>query len=257
LNQRVDLETPFIDRALWAENNGAPLPLEKCEVIYGGLDLSETRDLTALVLVGVDKEGQHHVHPFCWLPYQDLKQKSIEDSTPYDVWASNGLLLTTPGRSIDYDYVASYMYDLYRKHGEKIQKIAFDRALMKHFRPALFRAGFTGVWTGGDEQDADTSVMKDFGQGFLSMAPATRNIENLLLRGKISHGNHPVLTMCMANARVEMDPAGNRKLTKKKSRGRIDAAVSLVMACAMATEYAESLNNKKKSYLETEDLLVF
>ena len=54
------------------------------------------------------------------------------------------------------------------------------------------------------------------------------------------HGNHPVLTMCAQNAVIERDPAGNRKLTKKKSRGRIDGLVALVMArCVAATEALE------------------
>ena len=48
------------------------------------------------------------------------------------------------------------------------------------------------------------------------------------------HGNHPVLTMCMANATVERDAAGNRKLSKKRSSGRIDGAVALAMAIAAA-----------------------
>jgi phage terminase large subunit-like protein len=36
--------------------------------------------------------------------------------------------------------------------------------------------------------------------------------------------------MCMANAIVERDAAGNRKLSKTGSSGRIDGAVALVMA---------------------------
>ena len=49
------------------------------------------------------------------------------------------------------------------------------------------------------------------------------------------HGNHPVLTMCAANAVVHQDPAGNRKLDKAKSRGRIDGLVALTMARGVAS----------------------
>jgi len=41
---------------------------------------------------------------------------------------------------------------------------------------------------------------------------------------------NPVLTMCAANAIVVKDQAGNRKLDKVKSTGRIDGMVALAMA---------------------------
>ena len=51
---------------------------------------------------------------------------------------------------------------------------------------------------------------------------------------QIAHGNNPVLTMCMANARIEKDAAGNRKMNKAKATGRIDGAVALAMAVGMS-----------------------
>ncbi len=40
--------------------------------------------------------------------------------------------------------------------------------------------------------------------------------------------------MCAANAVVQTDPAGNRKLAKHKSSGRIDGMVALAMAVGVA-----------------------
>ena len=40
--------------------------------------------------------------------------------------------------------------------------------------------------------------------------------------------------MCMGNAVANTDAAGNRKLDKAKSRGRIDGAVALAMAIGAA-----------------------
>jgi phage terminase large subunit-like protein len=58
----------------------------------------------------------------------------------------------------------------------------------------------------------------------------------MLLDGEIRHSNHPVLTMCAANAIAKGDEAGNRKLDKKRSTGRIDGLVALTMAVAIAAE---------------------
>jgi len=65
------------------------------------------------------------------------------------------------------------------------------------------------------------------------MAPAIRELEVRLLEKKLRHGNHPVLRMCAANASVLTDDAGNKKFTKRKSTGRIDALVAMAMAVSV------------------------
>ena len=66
------------------------------------------------------------------------------------------------------------------------------------------------------------------------MSPALRDLESLVLERKIRHGDHPVLNMCAANAMITSDPAGNRKLDKKRASGRIDGMTALAMALAAA-----------------------
>ena len=77
--------------------------------------------------------------------------------------------------------------------------------------------------------------MQPFGQGFKDMAPAVDKLERLVVDHKLKHGNNPVLNMCAANAIAERDPAGNRKLNKAKSIGRIDGLVALAMALGVET----------------------
>ena len=117
-------------------------------------------------------------------------------------------------------------------------QIAFDRWNFKHLKPWLAKAGFS---------DEELARFVEFGQGFASMSPALRDLESDLLTKKILHGNHPVMNMCAANAVVQSDPAGNRKLAKNKSSGRIDGMVSLAMAKSVAA--TAEVNN---SYIEGE-----
>jgi phage terminase large subunit-like protein len=81
-----------------------------------------------------------------------------------------------------------------------------------------------------------------FGQGFRDMAPALDKMEEVLMNGSMAHGNNPVLTMCMANCRVEKDAAGNRKLNKAKATGRIDGAVALTMCMGVAASEDAQVN---------------
>jgi phage terminase large subunit-like protein len=108
----------------------------------------------------------------------------------------------------------------------QVTKIAFDRWNYSHLKPWLSKAGFS-------EQLLERTFL-EFGQGTKSMSPALRDLESLVLERKLRHGNHPVLTMCMANATVERNAVGDRKLSKKRSSGRIDGAVALTMAIGAA-----------------------
>lgn len=226
LNRRVAMNQPFISRVIWNDCAGPVEPeTEDCEV-FAGLDLSETSDLTAFVKVyRIDKTW--HVVPTFWLPKEGLAEKSRQDRTPYDVWAREGFLETTPGKSIQYEFVADRLFDEHECH--PFRKVAFDRWNWKHLKPWLQRAGFTD-----EELEGDNAIFEQFGQGFGSMSPALRTLEGLLLNSELRHGGHPVLTMCAANATVQTDPAGNRKLSKSKSHGRIDGMVALAMAVAVA-----------------------
>ena len=228
LNQRVEVSAPFVSKALWQSCGADVQPLDGVEV-FGGLDLSEVNDLTARVYVG-RIDSVWHVHPTFWLPGEGLRERSRADRVPYDTWSSQGHLLTTPGKSIDYDWVAAQIWqDFNRLH---IIKIAFDRWNFRHLRPCLIRAGFT--------EDQVERYFIEFGQGFQSMSPALRDLEGEILNTRVAHGNHPVLTMCAANAVIQSDPAGNRKLSKLKSRGRIDGMVALAMAMSVAITETES-----------------
>lgn len=222
LNQRVEAHNPFVTKSVWMQSGDAPVMSGE---VYCGLDLSETNDLTALVMVA--PRGEYFdVKPYFWLPDDGLEERSRQDRVPYDLWKKEGYLNTTPGASIEYEYVASFIAKLFED--KDVRKVAFDRYNMRHLKPWLIKAGLS------DNFIDDKFV--DFGQGYVSMSPALRNLESLLLNGKIRHGSHPVLNMCAANSVVKRDEAGNRKLDKNKSRGRIDGMVSLTMACSVASE---------------------
>lgn len=213
LNQRVEAVSRFVSRSVW-EANGAPPADLTGRRVYGGLDLSSVNDLTACVLVS--DEGD--VEPHFWLPKVGLAEKSKKDHVPYDVWAKQGFLHTTPGKAIEFEHVADFLRGVFDRCD--VQLFGFDRALMKFLTPWLVKAGFS---------EAELSKFKEFGQGTLSMTPALREMEVRLLNGQLKHGNHPIMNMCAANAIVVGD-SGARKFDKAKARGRIDGMTALANA---------------------------
>ncbi len=222
LNQRIEASSPFVSKSTW-KACGDEVKSLKGVPVYCGLDLSAVNDLTALVLAG-KVGGVWQIHPTFWLPGDGLADKSRKDRVPYDVWCRGGSLLAAPGKSVDYEYVAKHLRGLFKEYD--IRKVAFDRWGFKHLRPWLVEAGFS--------EGEIESRFEEFGQGMQSMSPALRDLEGELLNKRVAHGNHPVLSMCAANAVVQIDAAGNRKLVKNKSSGRIDGMVALAMAMGVA-----------------------
>jgi phage terminase large subunit-like protein len=182
--------------------------------VWAGLDLSARTDLTALCLVGkVNNTWQIKCH--FWTPEKGLLERAKKDRQPYDVWARQGYLHTTPGHTVDYEFLAqditAILSDL------NVQGVAYDRWRIDIFRKELSHIGVE-------------LPLVEYGQGFKDMSGAIDTLEAELLNGRIAHGNDPVLTMCAANAIITKDSAGNRKLDKSKATGRIDGLVAMAMA---------------------------
>jgi phage terminase large subunit-like protein len=238
LNQRVETRSPFVSRLIWKEN-GRPQSAElDGREVFAGLDLSAVSDLTALVaMAAVEGEaGEFDVESRFWLPDEGLEEKSRADRVPYDVWRDAGMLVATPGRTVEYEFVASELWDLAQRCTRL--RVAFDTYNMRFLKPWLQQVGFTDEQIDGQEgvkpEEDDIRVFFPFRQGFVSMGPALRALEALLLGAKLRHGDHPVLTMCAANARTIEDPARNRKFVKSAPTARIDGMVSLAMAASIA-----------------------
>ena len=224
-NQRVEANNPFVTRSVWQDNGAQPEPLEGKRV-WGGLDLASVSDLCALVLVSEDGD----VHPTFWLPADGLEEKSRNDRTPWDLWRDQGHLETTPGRAIEYEYIAQYLRRLFDQCS--VEAIAFDRYNMRFLKPWLESAGFT---------PEELEKFVEFGQGFVSQSPAIRELESRLLSSQLKHGNHPVLELCAKNAVCVDGPTnGTRKFAKQKATGRIDGMVSLAMAVGVMPNTAET-----------------
>jgi phage terminase large subunit-like protein len=153
-----------------------------------------------------------------------LAAKATQDHVPYVDWVEKGYLLTTPGATVSYDYIAKFLFtEIFPKY--RIAKIGFDRWNFTQFKPCLLAAGFT--------ETVIAEKFVEFGQGTASMTPALRQTEELILSQKLQHGGHPLLASCIANAVVDGDDS-NRKLSKKRSTGRIDVAIALVMAVGVS-----------------------
>lgn len=216
LNMWVSSTVAWIPDAIFMKGNEeidlAALEGRDC---YGGLDLSSTGDITALVLMFPprDEDEKYILLPFFWVPEETIPQRVKAASVPYDMWERQGYLLSTEGNVIHYDFIEKFINDLAEKY--HIVEIAVDRWNATQMIQNLEGDGFT---------------MVPFGQGFASMSGPTKDFYRLLMEGQIIHGGHPVLRWMAGNVVVDTDPAGNIKVTKAKSKEKIDGIVAAIMA---------------------------
>lgn len=216
LNMWVSSTVAWIPDAIFMKGNEeidlAALEGRDC---YGGLDLSSTGDITDLVLMFPprDEDEKYILLPFFWVPEETIPQRVKAASVPYDIWERQGYLLSTEGNVIHYDFIEKFINDLAEKY--HIVEIAVDRWNATQMIQNLEGDGFT---------------MVPFGQGFASMSGPTKDFYRLLMEGQIIHGGHPVLRWMAGNVVVDTDPAGNIKVTKAKSKEKIDGIVAAIMA---------------------------
>lgn len=233
LNQRVDAKSPLIPRVEWIACAGNAV-IEHGEPIYMALDLSATTDLCAMVAVSAE-EGDR-VRSWFWKPQEILLVHEKRDRVPYSLWAKQGFINASPGRSVDYGYVARQLQEICNDY--KVVGIAFDRWRIEILLKELYAIGVNVAIEGkdfsrGDNIGEDIVRLVPWGQGFRDMAGAVDGFESSVLDRRFKHDDNPVLTWCVSNAHVISDPAGNRKLDKSKSRFRIDGAVAVAMALGL------------------------
>jgi len=235
LNQRVDATSPFIPRAEWvscrAENREGDQPLiAPGEEIYLGLDLSGKIDLSSLVAVSASRT-EDRLMAWFWKPAANVDEHEKRDRVPYRLWVDQGFIETTPGRAIEYDWVAARLGEIAATY--TIIGLAFDRWRIDDMLAAMRRVGVDGYIEGKDTELSGGIRMVSWGQGYASMTQAVEAIEISVLERRLQHDGNPVLTWNFSNAVVMTDPAGNRKLDKSATRFRIDGTVAATMAVGL------------------------
>ena len=133
---------------------------------------------------------------------------------------SAGQIEGTPGRAIDRAWLAAWIADAIE--GLDVVSIGTDRWGLRDLMAVCDREGISLPFA-------------PVGMGFKDQSPAITAFETVVLQGTLKHGGNPLLRWAVSNAAIDTDPAGNRKLSKQRARGRIDPLVASVVAVGLAT----------------------
>ncbi|TNB46529.1 terminase large subunit [Martelella lutilitoris] len=204
---------PFVDMLVY-DQGAFPVEIDDLEEYpcWLGVDLSSNNDLTAIVAAWQQSDG-YIVHPWFFCPEDNLRGRADRDGVPYPEWSEAGHITATPGNVVDYRVVEDQIRELCARFN--VQEVAFDPHMARNIMNNLQEDGFPAV---------------EMRQGWVTMAPAVKELERAILGRRLIHGGHPVLRWNFENIVVHVDAAGNKAFHKGKSKDRIDGAV----ACAMA-----------------------
>jgi len=160
---------------------------------------------------------------------EDAVEQRTQEGTHYETWVRDGYITATPGNTIDYDYIFQQVEQ--DADDFDIEQVAFDRWGAARVVQVLEKKGLK---------------MVEFGQGMASMSPPMKELERLVLSGKIRHGNNPALTWMADNVVAQMDASGNIKPSKEKSKEKIDGVVAMIMALDLALRHPEKVSPYSK-----------
>lgn len=200
---------------------------------YGGLDLSNTLDVTALVWVFPPwkDDERWRVLPRLWAPEETIREKGRTDRALYGLWAQEGSLIAIPGEVIDY----AWIYEQMDRDAQvfDVREVAYDRWGAAEIYLRMEQAGLT---------------MVQMGQGFSSMSAPMKTLERMIVSKELAHPGNPMLTWMAHNLVAVRDPAGNIKPDKKDRTEKIDGMVALIMAIGRATLF--EVNDSRSIYEE-------
>lgn len=220
MNMWVDMkENGFISLDKWNKNtkdeafktkflNGAN--------VYFGLDLSATTDLTSLGWVAV-KSGEFMCGQISYMPEDKYYERMSRDKIRFDVFREREELVLTDGAVVDYNYLKQDLHRLAKEWGCK--EVGFDNWNATHLATELLNEGYN---------------MVDIPQSITGLTEATKKFREMVYNGKMHHLDDHLLRWSVNNAITQEDLNENIKLSKSKSKDRIDPLASIINAFARA-----------------------
>lgn len=226
----TEADSPWIDMDVWRQNAGpdnVPEEWYAGRECFVGVDLASKEDTTSIVYLFPYKNeetGKYHyrvkVKIFC--PEFQIKERARKLGVRYDLWVQQKYMYATDGDVIDHEIVFKHIQQDSEVYD--IKELRYDRKGAEFIIATM-------------QRELPAIELIPFGQGMLSMSDPTKGLYRALKLKRIEHFNHPVLTWMASNCVAEVNAHEDEKLTKKKSKDKIDGMVALVMAFAGASIY--------------------
>lgn len=212
---------------------GEALSLEDFRDTYAvcGVDLSQTRDLTACTLV-VERNGELYVFARFFLPAEKIDEATARDGVPYGIYIKRGLLIPSGTNFVDYNDCYKYLTSLVEDYHIYPLMVGYDRYSAQYLVQDLEAYGFR----------TDSVYQGENLWGVL------QEMEGLIEDGRIHIGDNDLLKMHLLNSAIKMsNERGRGRLVKVSPSLHIDGTAALADAFTVRQKYAQELGEQLKN----------
>lgn len=213
--------------------SGDALRLEDFQNSYcvGGIDLSQTRDLTSCCVV-IERGGKLYVISHFFLPRERIDEATQRDGVPYNIYIQRGLLTPSGDNYIDYHDCFNWFRRLIEEYKIYPLQVGYDRYSAQYLIQDMKSYGFH---------------TDDVFQGE-NLYGVMQETQGLLEDGKICIGDNDLLKAHLLNSAVKMSTErGRGKLVKLNSKVHIDGVAALLDAMTVRQKHYQSIGEKLKN----------
>lgn len=212
---------------------GEPLNLEDFRNSYcvGGIDLSQTRDLTACVIV-IEKAGELYVFCKFFLPAERIDEATQRDGVPYGIFIQRGLLVPSGDNFVDYHDAFNWFRQLVEEYQIYPLQVGYDRYSADYLTQEMKQYGFH---------------MDDVFQGD-NLYGVIQETQGLLEDGRIHIGDNDLLKIHLLNSAIKMNvERGRGKLVKLNPSDHIDGTAALLDAMTVRQKWYGEIGEQLKN----------
>lgn len=212
---------------------GDALRLEDFSGLYcvAGLDLSQTIDLTAAVIV-VERDGELYVFAHFWLPAEKIDEATQRDSIPYSAYIERGILSPSGDNFVDYHDCYKWFTDLIEQYHIMPLKVGYDRYSAQYLVQDMKQYGFH---------------MDDVYQGE-NLYGVIQETQGLLEDHSIHIGDNDLLKAHLLNSAIKMSTErGRGKLVKLSPSLHIDGTAALLDAMTVRQKWHDEIGEQIKN----------
>ena len=173
----------------------------------GGIDLSQTTDLTAASVI-IERGGVLYAFTQFFMPANRLETAQAVDGVPYDIFVKQGIVKLSGENHVDYRDVYEWFSTLRDQYGIYILKIGYDRYSAQYLIDDLKAAGFQtdDVWQGEN------------------LAPVIREFEGIIKDGNFKIADNNLLKAHFLNVALKHNMETRKFRPVKSNSGRVSTA---------------------------------
>lgn len=203
---------------------------EECYCI-GGIDLSQTTDLTACCIV-VEKCGKLYVFSQFFMPGNKIDELQEREGVPYRIYEKQGLIKLSGENYIDYNDCFEWFVRLVEEFHIYPLQVGYDRYSAQYLVQQMKAYGFH---------------MDDVYQGE-NLTPVIHEAEGLMRDGKLRIGNNNLLKAHLLNTALKVNSESRRvRIVKIEQRCHIDGCAAVIDALTVRQKWYDSIGEQLKN----------